>query len=891
MSVYKKTAIIFTIIISILFGTGFYISSVYEDEVKNYILTEINNNLNTKVDIEEINFSVFKKFPYASLEFKNVRADEVVAKKKKADLFKIKSIYFQFNIIDIIKKNYVIKKIAVENGFVNLKIDKKGNDNFHFWKKDTSSVESPFKVELSKLVFENISLSTVNDFKKLDFLILVDQLNLSGNFSDKDYTLKTDAKLLLQQLNSNNQKWIKNKKINLSTSLAVNQETGKYTIKNGNIAIEDLNFNLSGNFIDKENSTVLDIISQGDNLSIESIFSLFPPEQQDKLKSYQTKGDITYKATIKGNYSFTENPDFEASFNVSNGEIFEKNSELSLTQLSVNGSFINKKGALTKLILQNFNANFGAGHVAGDYTITDFNNPFIEFTSVANIDILSAKNFFKLDTLEIANGQLDLNVAYSGYIREITNIKAQDFQQLKATGQVRITDGNLKLVNYPYLINGLNGSFQFNNNEIIIDSLITNINSSYIGLKGSFKNLLAYLFIDDQKLLVNATFYSKKIILDELLLDESSSKKDTVYTLNLPSNLSFNLNAQVDTFMFRKFKAENFTAQLTLQNKQFTATNVNFNAMNGKISGDFNLDDTAPDEITMTSTADIKTINIRELFNQLENFGQEYFIGENIKGVATTSVQFASVWNKKLELNKENLYVLADLTIYKGELINYKPALALGKFIEISELNDIKFSTLHTQIEIKNQLINIPKTEIKSTALDLTISGTHSFDNAIDYRFKLLMNDVLWKKAKSKKKENSEFGYEEDDGLGKAVLFLHMTGTVENYKIAYDTKSLKEKWIDDIKEEKRTLKQILKDEFGWFKKDSTLGDPKKPKNDGFLIEWEEDTRKSEEERASPTPPKEGLPRGAKTEEKKGLGKLIDKIAKPDAEEYEKSDEF
>lgn len=845
MSIYKKVAITFAIIISILFGVGWYISSFYEDEVKNYILTEINNNLNTKIDIEEINFSVFKKFPYASLEFKNVRADEVIEKKKKADLFKIKSIYFQFNIIDIIKKNYVIKKIAVENGFINLKIDKKGNDNFHFWKKDTSSVESSFKVELSKLVFENISLSTVNDFKKLDFLILVDQLNLSGNFSDKDYTLKTDAKLLLQQLNSNNQKWIKNKKIKLSTSLAVNQESGKYTIKNGNIAIEDLNFNLSGNFIDKENSTVLNIVSEGDNLSIESIFSLFPPEQQEKLKSYKTKGNITYKSTIKGNYSFTENPDFEASFNVSNGEIFEKTSELSLTQLSVKGNFINKKGSLTKLILQNFNANFGAGHINGDYTITDFNNPFIEFKSVANIDILSAKSFFKLDTLEVANGQLDLNIAYSGYIREITNIKAQDLQQLKATGQVRITNGDFKLVNYPYLLTGLNSSFQFNNNEISIDSLITNINNSYISLEGSFKNLLAYLFIDDQKLLVNATFYSKKIILDELLLDESSTKKDTVYTLNLPGNLSFNLNARVDTFMFRKFKAENFTAQLRLQNKQFTATNVNFNAMHGKISGDFTLDDTAPDEITMTSSADIKTINIRELFNQFENFGQEYFIEDNINGVTTTTVQFASVWNKKLELNKDKLYVLADLTIYKGELINYKPALALGKFIEISELDDIKFSTLHTQIEIKNQLINIPKTEIKSSALDLTISGTHSFDNVIDYRFKLLMNDVLWKKAKSKKKENSEFGYIEDDGLGKAVLFLHMTGTVKNYKITYDTKSLKEKWSDDIKEEKRTLKQILKDEFGWFKKDSTLTDPKKPKKDGFLIEWEEDTRKSE----------------------------------------------
>jgi len=276
-------------------------------------------------------------------------------------------------------------------------------------------------------------------------------------------------------------------------------------------------------------------------------------------------------------------------------------------------------------------------------------------------------------------------------------------------------------------------------------------------------------------------------------------------------------------------------------------------------------------------------INIRELFYQFENFGQNYFVAENIKGHVSSNVQFASVWDKQLNLNKEKLYVLADLTINKGELINYKPLLSLSKFIDVDDLEHIKFSTLQTQIEIKNQIIYIPKTEIKSSALDVTISGTHSFDNVIDYRFKLLMNDVLWKKAKSKKKENSEFGYEEDDGLGKAVLFLRMTGTVKNPKISYDTKSLKEKWNDDIKEEKRTLKQILKDEFGWFKKDSTLTDPKKPKKDGFLIEWEEDTRKSEE----------GSKKTEETKktEKKGLGKLIDNIAKPDSEESEESDDF
>lgn len=892
MSALKKISITLAIIVALFAAIGFYISSVYEDEVKNYLITEINNNLNTPVDIEEINFSVFKKFPYASVEFKNVTAKEMSLKEKKDDLFSVKSIFFQFNILDIIKKNYIIKKIAVEDGFVNLKIDKKGDDNFHIWKKDTTQNKEAFKLELTQLLFENISLSTKNDFKAIDFLILFEDVKLSGNFSDQNFELDTKAKLLFQQLNSNKQSWIKNKRVSINTALSVNNETNKYDIKKGNIAIEDLKFNLLGSFTLKENTTELNIKSAGDNLSIESIFSLFPPEQQEKLKSYKAKGNITYHANLKGNYSFTQNPDFDATFKIVNGEILEKQSDVSLTKLSVNGSYLNRKGALTKLVLQNFNANFGAGNIAGNYTITDFNNPYIEFSSKAVIDIAAAKTFFKLDTLEVASGQLNLNLDYSGYLQEIRNVSARDLQNLKATGNVTISNGNLKLVNYPYLITGLESSFQFNNNEISIDSLATNLNSSYIELKGSFKNLLAYLFVDNQKLLVNATFYSKKLILDELLMDDNSTKKDTIYNLTLPQNVSFSLNTRIDHFQFRQFKAEQFSSHLTLQNKQFTASNVSFNAMRGKVNGDFYLDDTEANDITMTSNATITDIDIKELFHQFENFGQDYFVADNIKGIATTQVEFASVWNKKLELNKDKLFVVADLTVNRGELVDYKPAMALAKFIEIDELKHIKFSTLQTHIEIKNQVISISKTDIKSSAIDLTIAGTHSFNNNIDYRFKVLMNDVLWKKAKSKKKENTEFGYVEDDGLGKTALFLHMTGTVKNYKITYDTKGLKEKWSDDIKEEKRNLKQILKEEFGWFKKDSTLADPKKPKKDGFLIEWEEDTRKSEVGSGKKGDGnKKSEDRSQKTEEKKGLGKLIDKIAKPDAEEYEENGDF
>jgi hypothetical protein len=153
----------------------------------------------------------------------------------------------------------------------------------------------------------------------------------------------------------------------------------------------------------------------------------------------------------------------------------------------------------------------------------------------------------------------------------------------------------------------------------------------------------------------------------------------------------------------------------------------------------------------------------------------------------------------------------------------------------------IKFSELKNQIEIKNKKIIIPRMDINSSALNITVSGTHSFDNIVDYHIKLYLNDLLAKKAKRNKRENNEFGVIEDDGLGKTKLFLTMKGSVDDPTFEYDRQGSKENRKQNLAEEKQELKQIFKKEFG--KKDK--GDEKKTNKkesiqQKIIVEWEDD---------------------------------------------------
>lgn len=897
MRLLKRILIVFSVLLVLILGTGIVISSIYEEDVKSYMLSKINERLNTRIDVKEINFSVLKKFPYASLEFNDVSADEVTKNEKKGTLFSAQSVYLQFNIIDIINKNYIIKKINVENGLLNIKIDKKGNNNYQVWKAVSDSSNHDFNLALNSLQFKNFTFYTLNEYKNLDFSIEAKTIDLTGNFSAVKYKLTTTADLFVNQFNEAGQSVMKNKSINVNTTFSVNQEENLYEIEEGELSIENLSFDLIGNFKETENGTNLNLKINGNNIQIEDAFSLFPESEKKKLLTYKSKGVISFESTITGELSAHHTPGIEADFEIKNGTITEGKSNISLSKINTKGSFSNGKGKknnTTKLSLSEFNSVFGAGKISGNYTITNFTNPYIEFNSEANIDLNQARDFFKIDTLETAIGLLDINIKYSGYIKELNNIQAKDLQKLNAKGNAELKNADFKLVNHSVTFEQLNGAFQFNNNNIEIDSLNGKLNGNKFNVNGKFNNLLAFIFLQNEPLTVYGTIEASKLVLDELLLKDESATKDSIYTLSLPNNITFNCVTAIDTFTFRRFKATDVKGHLNLSNSVLSASNVSFKAMKGQISNaNFVLNASELNRITMTSSAQIDDIDINQLFFEFENFGQEYFVQENIKGRATSTIQFASLWDSHLKLNKDLLYVLADLTIKNGELIDYKPILAMSKYIEVDELQHIKFSNLSTQIEIKNQLISIPQTFIRSSALDVDVAGTHSFDNKIDYQFRVLMSDVIWRKAKSKKKENTEFGYIEDDREGKMSLYLRMTGTVDDYKIGYDSKGVKEKWKQDLKEEKKTVKQLLNNEFGWFKNDSTVNETKddKPKDSGLQIEWEEDedAKTDDKKKEDRSTKKEDLEKTQK--KKKGLGKLIDKIAQPDEEEFEDNGDF
>ncbi|HNW97596.1 MAG TPA: AsmA-like C-terminal region-containing protein [Bacteroidales bacterium] len=859
----KKILLTIVILFLLLIGTAVTILYFYEDSIKKIIVDNINKQLNTEIQVKEIDLTLFKKFPNVSLVFTDVIAKDAIKSTNKGNLLKAKNVYLQFSFWDLWYKNYKIKKIEAENGIINIVTYKDGSVNYHFWKNDTTAKSESFSFDLQKVILKNMAIRYC-DFKlNQNYMGATNNLVLSGKFSSDKFTMFANGNMLMNYVNISGIKFIPGKNINISLKLDVDQSTDVYKFTDSKLLMGNMSFDVNGNVINSENKGFVNLSVTGAKTELQSFIKELPYEYRKYFEKYKVEGDFYFNTNIKGSYLGESFPGVKVSFGIKNGNIILKESDIALKNVNMSGTY--SSGASSSLVnselnINNFSSTLKSGNIKGNIKIKNFLKPEIEMLVDANMDLQEMQEFLKVDTITSLKGKVNMSASFKGKVNSEKGFEVKDFIASNAEGKLTVTGGELSIKNDPRNYKNIEGKFEFSNNDIIVNELNMLINQSDFKLKGYFKNLLSFIFLDDQKLLIDANLVSEKTELDDLLQYGTSS--DTSYRLVFPEKIECKLDIDINKLTFRKFTATNISGKVKLKNKQLHADPLEFNSVDGSVDGEVLVDGSQKGQLLISCEAELKDMNIKKLFYEFGNFGQNSMKDENLEGTATADVRFAGVWSDYLKPVMDKMYAKSDIVIEKGRLLNYAPMQGLSRFLKMSDLNDVKFSTLHNQIEIKNRTIHIPAMEIKSSAIDIIASGEHTFDNVINYHIQVKLSDIMAQKAKKAKPENEEFGVVEDDGLGKTSLFILVTGTVDNPVYKYDGKGVKAKIVVNYVKEKENLKSILNEEFGWFKKDSAVIKnkeenknkpelkPKKNKNESnlekqengnFVIEWDEDS--------------------------------------------------
>ncbi len=816
-----------------LFGTAFFLLLsaillvwIFEDEVKERIVSELNKYLATEiiVDGKNIELTIIKTFPNAAIEFNDVMAYEALKKEKKDTLFTAENISLQFNVMDIFNKNYTIKKVACNSIDLNLKVDSKGNPNFIIWKTDSSSSSNDsVSFKLEEVSLTNIKFKYRNKKLAQKIVANIDEASISGSFENEDYTLTSDGKIKVTELNFEKRNYLKNKLLKYKFDVDVSNNS--YKIKDSKFFINDLSLIVNGS-ITKTNSSpwFANINAKGDNIDIAQTLSLLPESQQEKVKDYSSEGNFNFDGIIKTYISDTADVFIDANFGVNGGTLLHKQSGSKLSNINLVGSYSKNKKQPETLILKGIRANLNSNSIAADCSIIDFNNPNVDITCKANINLQELTNFYPIDTIQSLKGQADADFAIKGNINKLKSDLSDPSNS--ATGIINISNLELMFKNDKQSFVMPQGKLTLQNNNLTTENVKIVFGSSDAELSGTCSNFIPWVLKPEQLLVISANVKSNLVSLDEIMAaDASTSSGSTNFSLS--NFLDLNLIVEVGKTQLGKFSATDIQGKVIVKNQKMLAQSLNLKAMGGSISLDGMLDASLANQIEIKGSATLSDLNAKQVFYQMNNFGQTTLEDKHIKGTLNSNVDFSSQWSKALVCDFSKLVANCNLTINNGELIDFKPLESLSKYVELKELQHIKFSTLSSSIVIKDKVIDISKTKVSNSALNLDIYGKHYFDNRIDYHVKLLLSEVLAKRPGKQKELDEELALVENDPENKRCVYLTITGTVDNPIIKYDRKGMKQKIKEDIKEEKQNLKAILNEEFGLFKKDSAIIKKKK----------------------------------------------------------------
>lgn len=836
----KISGILVGVLFVLLVAFSIVVNVFFKEQLVQYLVNQLNKQINATIDVGKSDFIFWRTFPHASVEFERVvlRPSHAWLKlnpSKNDTLLAAHQATFQFNVIKLLQNSYVLNKIKLSDGIINLKVDESGNLNYDIFKKGEGEGG---KLQLKNIVLRNCSIRYTNRKSDVFIYTYTPKSALSAVIQQKTFDFKINTQMFINSLRVRDVTYITNRAFESEGNLYVENNT--YHFNNFDIALDNLNFLFNGKYA-VARIDYMDFAIEGDKINLSQLIGFLPDKYKSSLSDYSAKGRLSLNVSIKGNVGTSYAPQLIINCSLDNSTITEHKSRIKLEGISFAGTFTNgsSRGMNTSEIqFTKFSSTIGSGEFSLQGKLINLLKPIVSVTGSANMELNELKNFLKLDTFEILNGNVkgSFNTAFTLTRMPNWRISAVDVNLLD--GDFTLNNANVKFRGSQYELNDINGSIALNT-DIIFRDISLKLSGNEVRLKGRLINGLPYILKRSEDATIEAELFSTAIDLSPYFKADS---RHSPYSraLLFPKHLNLDIKLNINEFTLNRFKARWVKGYLQYKPTMFILKSLSLETQEGNVKGNGVIVQDLHSNFTMKGQVDISKINIQKTFNTFNNFSQDVVRDNHLRGRLSGKVDFTSEWNANLKFVPENLIVDANVVITNGELVNFEPLNGLSRFISLDELKNVKFSTLHNTIYIKDKQIIIPEMDINSSAFNISGSGIHQFDNHYQYKVKVLLSEVLYGKAKRAKKENEEYGRIEDDGLGRTSIYLTVEGFGKDYKITYDSK----KTMDIIKEsfvkQKYELKQIFREEFGWFKNDSTLQSPAKNKNAAVQVQFDDE---------------------------------------------------
>ena len=289
----KKFLKIFAIVLALLIAIVLIVPSLLSGKISEIVKREANKMLNAKVEFVELDISLLRHFPKASLELVdfsvtgvgNFEGQTLVAGKRievAVDLFSIFGESFEVSKVWLLEPE--IHGVVTADGTANWDI-MKGSGEAEVVAEEQSSEPSSFSLSLKQLAIENAKVYYTDNTSAMHFHTAPVSLSLSGDLSAANTTLNLSASAADITFTLGSDSFASGVTATLNGSVGADLVANRYTLSSLQLAVNSVKAALDGWVALEGDDVVTDITLDCSDNNFKDILSLVPAFYTKEFKN------------------------------------------------------------------------------------------------------------------------------------------------------------------------------------------------------------------------------------------------------------------------------------------------------------------------------------------------------------------------------------------------------------------------------------------------------------------------------------------------------------------------------------------------------------------------------------------------------------------------------
>ncbi|WP_442587568.1 AsmA family protein [Pedobacter sp. AW31-3R] len=743
----KIFAALVILIVLAFTGVALYVNA-NKKELLVSITKELNKNLNGSMTVEVMEPTFLKGFPGVSVKLKNVEMRDSLWNKHHHSFLTAKDFDISVNTLALLKGTIEIRRISITDAEVYLFTDSNGYSNTSIFrknpdKKEKTTEESSSPAEIRRFDLNNVRFILDNRKGNKLFLFAVQDFNGKIDYPSDGWHADIRLKTLVRSLAFNTKRgsFIKDKLLEGTMEAVYDGEKETIELKPNILNIGDDPFMLSARFDIGKAPVEFSINVGAEKIMWRNASALLAPNITSRLNMFNLDKPIAVNARIAGNMGAGGDPSILVTAAVRSSQL--TNPGGTVDDCSFDGiftnNFINGKGLTDEnsaIKLFNFKGKYAEMPFTIDTAfIHNLDKPVATGTFKSKFEVAKLNNVLGDDLLKFSKGAADLELHYRA-----------DIVDLKLTKPMITGVVNVKNADVSYVPRGLNFkntsiSLNFTKEDLLIRDIHLQSGKSIVYMSGSVKNFLNLYYNAPEKSILKWEIRSPQLYLGEFIgflgarkqakVRQSKSSKSSNFARQLNTMLDkgrVELSMRVDQLNYNKFKGTNATAEISLSDAGIDLKNVSLKNGGGFVKLNGQISQIAASNHFKFSTV-ISNVDVKNFFYSFDNFGLKGLSYKNLRGSFFTKANISgNISNQgKVVPGSMNGKIVFDLK--KGALLNYDAIKNVGKFaFPFRDLDNITFSNLNGDLDIRGQKIIINPMLINSSVLNMNIEGVYAMN-------------------------------------------------------------------------------------------------------------------------------------------------------------------